>query len=287
MRQSWMSLLSLLLMACSSGRANSAPVEMHRLDASVAEDLNRVRQARILFSHHSVGWNLLTGVQGIDTEVGGGKLNVIELADDQVGQVGRRDKLVAGPALFHVSGGDNGAPNTKIDFFVALLNGLRDPKPQLAFMKLCFVDFNSSTNVDELFAYYQNAIATLKREHPEITFAHVTAPLTTRPNDLKSRIKRLIGRQVPQDLANAKRGQFNDRLLKAFANTPIFDLARAESTRPDGSRELFGLDGQEHASMVPAYTDDGGHLNGLGQRIIGQQMLHFLAGALARPDVSR
>ena len=38
----------------------------------------------------------------------------------------------------------------------------------VGFFKLCYVDINKSTNVDQLFSYYMNSMLKLKASHPEI-----------------------------------------------------------------------------------------------------------------------
>jgi hypothetical protein len=57
------------------------------------------------------------------------------------------------------------------------------------------------------------------------------------------------------------------------ARTPILDIAAIESTKPDGSRQSFELDGVTYFSMVPEYTTDGGHLNEIGRKIVAEQFV--------------
>jgi hypothetical protein len=243
-----------------------------------ASDMQTVRQGRILFSHHSVGMNLLAGLQRMNARVGGGALNVVSLA---------QAKASAGPSLIEISGGRNTDPKSKVDFFRETIR-TQTLRPDLAFMKFCYVDFEPGTDIDGLFAYYRETMDALKREHPEIRFAHVTVPLVSRPMELKERVFRLIGRPVWEDSANVQRHQFNQRLLAEYAADPIFDLAKVESTRPDGTREIFELGGQVYYSMVPRYTSDHGHLNDRGQDVAAPELVRFLADALThRPDKPR
>lgn len=242
------------------------------MTAETARDLETVRQSRILFSHHSVGRNLLAGLQKYNAKVGGGALNVVAFEQAQA-------KESPAPALIEVSGGQNQDPKSKVDFFRGLFD-VSKPRPQLAFMKFCYVDFNPSTDVDALFAYYRGTMDALKTQHPEITFAHVTVPLVVRPMQIKERVFRLIGKEVWEDAANGKRYAFNQRLLKEYAQDPIFDLAKVESTRPDGSRETFDYQGHTYYSLAPQYTDDDGHLNEAGQAATAPEMVRFLATAL-------
>lgn len=235
-------------------------------------DLAVAARGRVFFSHHSVGRNVLEGMGRVAAEAGAAPLKVAPLEEAAA---------VPGPALIHGSGGRNGDPVSKIEFFEATLRGNPGLKPDLAFMKFCYVDFEPHTDVDALFARYQRAIETLKREQPGIRFAHVTAPLKSRPTGLKPTLQRLLGREVWEDAANARRFEFNQKLLRAFPSDPVFDLAAVESTGPDGKLVTFELEGKRYPSMDPGLTDDGGHLNAAGQRAAGAAAIHFLAGALA------
>ncbi len=68
--------------------------------------------------------------------------------------------------------------------------------------------------------------------------------------------------------------------LVEYVGQPIFDLARHESTRPDGTRETFAVGGRVAYALAPVYTDDGGHLNGVGRRVMASHMVRFAAAAL-------
>jgi len=240
---------------------------------TLQSELEAAAAARLFFAHHSVGQNLLDGVRELSAHHRVA-LTVAPAAPARAG---------AGPAWLETSGGRNKDPRSKIDDFVEKVTAGADAESELAFLKLCYVDFNPVTDVDGLFAYYDQAISALKRRRPDLKIGHVTVPLTVEPRDLKSRLRRVLGRQVWEDVANVRRYEFNRRLRERFAADPIFDLARAEATQPDGTRQTFQLGGRAYDSLVPSYTDDGGHLNGLGQRLLGIQMVRFVAAALQRP----
>jgi len=232
-------------------------------------DLAAVRRARIFFSHHSVGENILAGIQQVAAEAGA-PIRVVTL---------EQSMQATGPALLHGSGGRNKDPESKIAFFEATLRGHPELRPDVAVMKFCYVDFNPGTDVDRLLARYRAAIETLKRERPDVRFAHVTVPLTPRATDLKSWARRVLGLQEWSDASNAKRNEFNRRLVAAFPGDAVFDLARVESTAPDGAAVAFRYHGEAVPAMARAYTEDNGHLNALGQRAAGAAAIGFLAAA--------
>ena len=116
----------------------------------------------------------------------------------------------------------------------------------------------------------------IKNKFPKTTFIHFTAPLTTKQIWPKEFIKGLIGKMNFYD--NVKRNEFNAMLRRAFAaKEPFFDLAKLESIFPDGSQSAFTKDGNIYASLVPDYTNDGGHLNEKGRRIVAEHLQVYLA----------
>jgi hypothetical protein len=236
-------------------------------------DIDLVRRGRILFSHHSVGSNVLRGIDALDAAAGMGRLRIVAF-DGSSG--------IAGPALVHGSGGTNGSPRSKIDAFARWMADSSGPRPDLALMKLCYVDFDPRTDVDGLFEYYRTTLERLKGAYPELRFGHVTVPLHERPRDLRSTVRRLLGREVWEDAANEKRNAFSRRLQEHFAADPIFDLALVEATGPDGTVSSDEVRGRRVLSLHPSYSADGGHLNERGQLVAGAAAIRFLAGSLPR-----
>ncbi len=240
-------------------------------DDTLEAELRVLRSARILFAHHSVGRDLLGGMQALAAGTREGAIRTLTLEEA---------RRAPGPGLVDVSGGRNTDPGSKLEFFERTLEANPDLAPDVALLKLCYVDIDPSTDVEALFARYERTLRELARRFPSTRFGHVTTPLTRRPTDVRSRVKRLLGRMVWEDESNVRRHAYNERLREAFAADPIFDLAAVESTRPDGSRETFEREGGVHPALVPAYTHDGGHLNTLGARVAGRAMIRFLARTL-------
>jgi len=53
----------------------------------------------------------------------------------------------------------------------------------------------------------------------------------------------------------------------------VFDLAKTEATRPDGTAETAnGV-----RALVAAYSSDGGHLNVAGAAVVSEALAAFLA----------
>lgn len=78
-------------------------------------------------------------------------------------------------------------------------------------------------------------------------------------------------------IENKKREEFNERLRLTYsADNRLFDIAAIESTLPDRTREKYTLDGKEYYSLYEGYTDDGSHLNKVGQLHVELAFLNLL-----------
>jgi hypothetical protein len=142
------------------------------------------------------------------------------------------------------------------------------------------VDVDAGTDIQKLFTEYKSKMLLLKKKYPKTTFIHFTVPLLKKSKaSLKSLIKKILGKSVGffDNQHNIKRNEFNDLLKNEFeGKAPIFDLAKVESMHPDGRMETFTKDGKTYYSLVPDYTDDGGHLNETGRKKAAEQLLLVL-----------
>ena len=236
------------------------------ISESTKEALLKIRDKKIVFGHHSVGKNILDGLNNVAKEAG------VELNFSSINNTSENKINFIG---FYP--GKNTFPKSKVDDFVKRIQNINaDHSPDIALMKFCYIDINTKTNVEEMFRYYKEKIDKLKKDKPKIILAHFTVPLVARSNTLKTKIKQFLGMQIWQEASNIKRNEFNKLVYKAFNKNLIFDIARIESTRLDGSREQFNKDGKIYYQMLPEYTIDGGHLNRLGKRIAAIEMVSFL-----------
>ncbi len=93
-------------------------------------------------------------------------------------------------------------------------------------------------------------------------------------------MKRLFGRSPYGTVENVRRDEYNRLLRATYAGRePIFDLARIESTAPDGRLVTVTWDGITVPAMAPEYTVDGGHLNALGRQRAAREFIAVLAQA--------
>lgn len=231
---------------------------------ALVEELRAVAAKKVWFGHHSVGVDMLEGVQALARS-----------ADVQVA-------IGEGPV------GENGKPLDKIaDFEREAIEGAGKDADVVA-MKLCYADFTPTTNVAQLVDAYAQSVQRIRAARPGVRVLHITAPLTTRQEDFKSRVMRFLGRPVWGDEANLRRLEYAEALQARFPGEPVLDLARVQSTRKDGGREMHLVSGNAvpggRGRLVPmlwsGWSRDEGHLNDEGKRIAGRAFVGALAAAV-------
>ena len=269
-----MFLALMVLAGCKEGGvAKQVLPDRERLSEMSDEMIKKLGNARILFGHKSVGYNILEGVEEIRKRDGRFKgMNIKELKEDPA-------ELTEG-GIYHLQNGKNRFPKDKCDAFKKLLaekgmGGHLD----IAFFKFCFIDFPTDSNVLDIFDYYVRTIDSVKSEFPKLKIIHVTVPLTTHTWGAKSYLRTLL----KGDLENVRRNEFNKLLVDKYKDKdPIYDLAFVESTHPDGKRESFKNKGEEFFALAKQYSTDGGHLNELGRFYAAEELLLVLSEAASR-----
>lgn len=239
---------------------------------------DNLARKKIFFGHQSVGNNIILGVNEIKSDNRHIQLNIVETKDTSDFEKG---------IFAHYSNiGENDFPLSKVDAFVQLMNAGLGDETDIAFLKFCFVDIESGTDIKNVFKKYRESIDELKSRYPEMTIVHFTVPLLRKEQagmveTVKSFIKGLMGKKKDSFFSNshnAARNEYNKLLISHYdGKEPLFNIARLESFDPAGKRETFSHNGNEYYALVPEYTDDGGHLNEKGRKYIAEQFLIFLA----------
>lgn len=241
------------------------------MDDALESDLRAVSAKRVFFGHQSVGRNILDGLEDLQRGLGPPVVRIVEL-----GSAGSPDDR---GILLHGKVGQNERPATKCEDFRRILDQELQGRIDVALFKFCYVDFNDTSDVPAIVDVYSRTMDDLKQRHPAVVFVHVTAPLRTVDRGPGVWSRELLGRRNRSKHANARRGEFNRLLQERYAGEPVFDLAASMSTHADGRRESFRLDGAKYPALVPAYTEDGGHLNAVGRTHVAAAFVHAIAAA--------
>ena len=259
----------IFIFSCSGGNMPEEKVTFPSIKDVSASSWEKLAQKKIYFGHQSVGFNIIDGIKDVMKEYPEIKLNIAETYDPEKFQAG---------TLAHSRIGYNTDPNSKLEAFAFYMKAGGASKADLASFKYCYVDITRETNVKKLFLDYEKVFGFLNDEYPETTFINITVPLKTIQSGLKAWIKKILGKSLGGVEENIKRNNYNEMLIKQYeGKEPIFDIAKIQSTYPDGTRAFFPKDGKTYYSMVPEYTNDGGHLNEVGRKKVAEQFLILLA----------
>jgi len=239
-------------------------------DSMSAVEWARLADARVYFGHQSVGGNIIDGLRDLSATHTERPLRIVQF----------RDRNSSPSAIVEFTIGENGQPESKMKDFAAALEQIDDTAQAIAVFKYCYLDITPETNVELLFASHRKALEQMRARHPNLTFVHVTAPLTRLESGPRFLAKRLLGKPTTRE-ANAKRNTFNTMLREQYAGEPLFDLAKVESTRPNGSRSFFQNGADVAYTLAPELTDDGGHLNATGRHAAAEEFAAVIGRTVA------
>jgi hypothetical protein len=232
-----------------------------------------VAQARLFFAHQSVGADLIAGIESLASRR---RVPAIEgLTAPRVNGSGR-------PALLHAALGRNGDPDSKLAAFAEWLEAGIGREVDHAMVKFCYVDLTSPDQAENLARAYDEYMARIRAAHPAVRLVHCTIPLRTLPQGIYATARRLLGHRHAEVERNRARELFNAHLRRQHAGEPLFDLARIESTRPDGKTCDQRRGAVRVPGLVPDYTSDGGHLNNQGRQIVASAFLDMFDALGAR-----
>lgn len=261
--------LLIMLFGCNGGKMEQKAGTFPRIKDVAPDRWDKLARKKIYFGHQSVGFNIVDGIKDVMKEHPEIKLKIVESADASDLKVGTFE---------HSRVGKNVDPQSKVEEFTQFMEQGIGKKADYSALKFCFVDVRADTNVKGVLEDYERSMAKVEKEFPKMTIVHFTVPLTRSKTTWKTIVKKIIGRKTWEYDDNIKRNEYNEMLRQKYeGKEPLFDLAKIESTYPDGSRSTFTKDGKTYYSLVPEYTNDGGHLNELGRKIVAEQLLIFLA----------
>lgn len=260
-------LLSLLYLSSCENNTDKHIFEKEvQMNKFSNQDILILLEKKIFFGHMSVGYNIINGLKDIikdDSRFS--EFSITEIIEDSA-------KIE--PGFYHQKNGKNSFPDSKCNAFSNfLINDSFGTQFDIVFFKFCYVDIKEDSDVKKIFENYVCTINEVAEKFPNLKILHVTIPLTVHSFTFKQKIKNIF----KTDFTNIKRNQYNQLLRKKYMKTnQIFDLAKAESTYPDRSREYFTSDGDKYYSLIKEYSYDGGHLNEYGRKQVASELLKTL-----------
>lgn len=268
-------MIFVIFIACSKGKDD---MKNHKASYKILtevpnEDWNKLNGKRIYFGHQSVGFNIVDGIRDVMKNNPQIKINIIETSD--LSTVNRG-------CFAHSLVGENVIPESKINEFEKFIENGIGNTADISGFKFCFVDIHTGTDIDKLFNLYKERMDYLSNKYPKLRIIHMTVPLTSNPVGIKGMIKKvkdilklIMGKDNMYE--NKIKFEYNEKIRKAYGNTGrLFDLALSESTYKNGKQYYVKSGNKNIQSLIPEYTDDGGHLNYEGRYKVAEDFLLFL-----------
>lgn len=229
---------------------------IHAVSGYSQADMDRIAQFRWFFSHASVGGNMMSGINDLNTQ-SGAFYRIRYLTDDSTPPA-----VATNARVYEYNRGNPGWLAKFNQFSTYASNGWRFPKVNLALDKLCYID--PDADVD----YYTALMSDLEGKFPETVFVYATIPLTT-----------------SADSDNNLRNIYNET-LRGWVRTNsrvLFDIADIEAHDTNGVEYTFTYSGRTNQLMYSGNSSDGGHLNALGCRQVAKGF-YALCQALLTTD---
>ena len=224
-------------------------------------------QKKIYFGHQSVGYNIVDGMEELILNLPDVKFSLCDL--EKCDEVDKNNFL-------HSKIGQNKEPQSKINDFKRKMMRFTDSL-DIACFKFCYIDITEKTDISSIFKYYKETMSSLENQFPNTRIIHFTVPLRTVPKGLKIWLMKLLGKNIWGYDQNIIRHKFNNMMRKEYQQKGIlFDLAHIESKCANGKINGFKKNGSFYPSLIPEFSDDGGHLNSFGRKKVASQFLKFL-----------
>lgn len=245
-----------LASSCSGEKVKYIDTNILEMNSS---EWSLIAGKKIFFGHQSVGNGVIKGIDSLKSKGTTSTLNIVLTRDTSD---------FNDPIFAHSKIGKNLDPKSKIDDFVNILESGVGSGADIAMMKLCYVDIDKNTDIDELFNYYQNSVNRMKSRFPDLKIIHWTVPLTEKPKGIKGVAKTILRMDD-----NVYRNRYNQLLRQSFSKEEIFDIAAIESTFNDGTQNLYK---KAIPGLISDYSSDGSHLNEVGKKVVAQHLLKVL-----------
>lgn len=210
-----------------------------------------IGQGKWFFAHASVGENMQAGMERLNRD-NPGRYGL------SVYSSGPNPPASLNGGLYSYGRGNPGAA-AKISTFEAYLAGGWAQKTHFAMNKFCYIDIEydggqSATanqgRADALANQYTSSMARLEAKYPNLRLIYATMPI-----------------ESTGDNNNFVRMRFNQQVrnFAAAQGKYLLDIADIESHYANGQPSGKTVGGQSTQTMVPEYTNDGGHLTALGE----------------------
>ena len=230
--------------------------------------------ARVLLGHQSVGRRMIEQLPAAFADAGLPAPSILAARAARGGVT---------PVFAETSVGKNGDPLGKMADFVAIMSSAVADNYDVALMKLCYVDFNTSTDAEALFNAYVATMNAVEQANPDVTFLYTTAPVRVESNWTAAPAATVDGLTEPIQATNSnhQRERYNALVRARYANTGrLFDIAAIEARIAGDLVATRVLNGHRYFVLSQENNDDGGHPNVAGSKLLATELMRLVGSVL-------
>lgn len=222
--------------------------DISRVSSLPQSVMNSIGKQRWLFTHASVGGNMVDGMNSLHSS----NPTRYKLVTSDAWFNSSSNRVTAPPSptlqgrIYECQRGNPGWEQKGIIFDNSVrLGGWHASAVDLCLDKLCYIDQDANANT------YTTKMSALEALYPDTIFVYATMPLTTETGG-----------------DNILRNKYNQAVRSyCIANHKLlYDIADLEAHNPSGVESTFPSGGNTYQRLYSGYTDDGGHLNSAGQQ---------------------
>jgi hypothetical protein len=264
-----MIIILFLLLSCQEEK-NARTISHFTVSDVPASAWKELSKKNIFFGHQSIGTNIMEGIADLMKENPKIQLKIVDANDGTPHKDGM---------FLHTRFGGKTDPLIILNNFTELMDKMMGDSVDIVLIRYIHNKIDSETKeIETVFDAYKKALTLLRKKYPGTIFVHSTLPLLVSKTTWKTWIKKLVGKKKFWEYdTNINLNRFNDLLkIEYSGKEPILDLARMQSTFPDGRRVSFTKNRKKYFSMASEYSYDGAHLNERGRKAAAEQFLLLL-----------
>ncbi len=224
----------------------------YNLYDSVSETVrNSVAAQKVFFAHASVGGNIVSGMEDLNSSDSSLYMLQNESADASPSETSEG-------VFYDYNRGNPGWESKVSNFETYVSNGWHSSNVNVAINKFCYIDTDANWET------YRDSMQNLETSYPDTVFVYMTMPLKTDEDSEDGWLRQQFNANL-RDWIDSQDGKY------------LLDIADIEAYSAVGVESTSSWDGNRYQMLVSGFSSDGGHLNETGRQRVAKAFYSLLA----------
>ncbi len=219
---------------------------------SVSDSIrSSVSSQKVFFAHASVGGNIVSGMEDLNSSDSTTYMLQNESADASPSDT-------SDGVFYDYNRGNPGWESKITDFETYVSNGWHSSTVNVAINKLCYIDADADWET------YRDSMENLESSYTDTIFVYMTMPVKTDEDSEDGWLRQQFNANL-RDWIDSQDGKY------------LLDIADIEAHSTAGVESTSSWDGNTYQILLSAYSSDGGHLNETGRQRMAKAVYSLLA----------